>query len=293
MSVLLRRWRWGGIEAILGGMIPIPFSAAAQPWVLWVIASVAVLIIGVAKSGFGGGVGIIAVPLFVVAFGAKLGNGVLLPILILADVFSVWNHWKTWDVKLLKILAPGTMVGVVLGSGLLWWLIHLDAKSTGADWLGRTTGVVCVLYVLADLLRQKYASGWNFKPAPRSGLIAGTGIGVVSTLAHAAGPIAAIFLLGAHVSRQTFLGTVVIYFLVLNSVKLVPYAALGQINTQVMVYSLWFVPLVPVGTWLGAKLSRRFSERGFRTTILVITFLTGLMLAFNIDPAQWFMGNAN
>jgi uncharacterized membrane protein YfcA len=242
----------------------------------WLLAGLAVVLIGLAKSGFGGGVGILAVPMFVFAVGdPRRAVGIMLPILILADIFSVYHHWKTWDNRNLKLLWPGSALGILLGA----WVLYAFGKLEGGERIMKMIiGLICVLYVLLDQVRRRWAPQWHLKPGVKSGTGTGLAAGTTSTLAHAAGPIAAIYLLGQKLPKQAFIGTTVIYFFSVNVAKLVPYGWLGMINTDTLWQGLWLLPLVPVGTYMGAHLNRRLSETLFRNIILIIIFLTGLKM---------------
>lgn len=317
----------------------LPFDSGVSPAVGWLLAAAAVLITGIAKSGFGGGVGIVAVPLMALAFGAKAGNAILLPILIAADVFSVYHHWGTWNKPTLKILAPGTLAGIVLGSLILFLLVFgiprwmggeggavavgttASGPATGVggsqesgkaasnadegvgttvvsttrvgtaavpaktvaqqrseDALNLITGVVSVLYVVLDQVRRRYVPKWRFQPTAATGFGAGAAVGVISTLAHAAGPVAAIFLLNQDLAKQAFIGTTVIYFFGINTIKLIPYVGMNLIVWDTVKTGLWLAPLVPLGTALGAWMCHRMSDKVFRTVILWIVLLTGLQM---------------
>ncbi len=261
------------------------FNSTLNPWhslPAWplVLVVIGVIVLGISKSGFGGGLGIVAVPMFAVAFGAKDGNGILLPLLIACDVFSVYHHWNKWDKRILKLLLPGSILGIALGSWLLYWMLHGGTRAQGERAINMVTGVVCVLYVVIDIVRARWAKNWHFKPNLATGSVAGASVGVVSTLAHAAGPVAAVFLLGQALSKQVFVGTMVIYFFCINTLKLVPYGYLGQIDTRTLVIGLWLAPLVPLGTWLGTRIFRIIPETTFRIIILIITALAGVELIF-------------
>lgn len=306
------------LSRIMVLFIMIEFAPYIHPVVGWTLAALGVIILGVAKSGFGGGVGIVAVPMFAIAFGAQKGTAILLPLLIAADIFSVYHHWGNWDKHVLKVLAPGSLTGILIGSMILWVLVGMPAligadrgaktlstsPSTVAtapaetsaapaasgktalqrqseDALNLITGVVSVLYVVLDYVRRRVAPNWHFKPNHTSGFAAGAAVGVISTLAHAAGPVAAIFLLNQGLPRALFMGTTVIYFFGINTIKLIPYTAIpGLINWNSIATGLVLIPLAPVGTWIGKWLCDRMSEKVFRTTILVIVFLTGLQLTY-------------
>lgn len=269
----------------------ISFAPNVHPALALLAAAAGVIVLGMAKSGFGGGVGIIAVPLFALAFGAERGNGILLPLLIAADILSVHHHWGTWDKRTLRILAPGTLLGIALGSAILFYIVRLlpthtslsatAARAASENMLALITGIISVLYVILDQIRQRFAAGWQFRPGAKSGFAAGAAVGVVSTLAHAAGPVAAIFLLQQNMPRQAFMGTTVIYFFAVNTIKLIPYIALALINPKSLGVGLVFLPLVPLGTYLGARLNRRMSDKVFKVIVLTVVFLGGIQLIWD------------
>ena len=84
-----------------------------------IMAIIAVLFIGLAKAGFGGGLGMLTTPLCVLAFGPRDAIGILLPLLCAADAFSVYHYWGKWEKKNLKFLLPGVLIGVVVGVQLI------------------------------------------------------------------------------------------------------------------------------------------------------------------------------
>lgn len=248
------------------------------PWHSWLLAAFAVIVIGVAKSGFGGGVGILAVPMFVLAMGPKRGLGVMLPLMLAADVFSVYHHWRRWDRYNLKVLMPGTIAGIVTGVAVLAWMLAGSERqlATAERKMQAVIGAMCVLYVAGSLIRNRYAPNWRWRATWMAGTTTGISAGVASTLAHAGGPVTAIYLLGQHLPKQAFIGTTVIYFFITNVLKLAPYGYLGMIDTTTLSQGLWLLPLVPVGTFTGAHLNRVMSEKAFRSAIMIIVFLTGL-----------------
>jgi len=73
----------------------------------------AAFIVGFTKTSVGG-VGILAVLLMALAVPGKASPGVLLPMLIAADIMAViyYRRWCQW--RLLAGLLPPTFIGVVL-----------------------------------------------------------------------------------------------------------------------------------------------------------------------------------
>jgi uncharacterized protein len=73
------------------------------------------LLTGMAKTGVHGA-GMITVPMLAAVFGGKLSSGVMLPLLVMADIMGVWYYHRHASWAHLKILFPWSAVGVVLGT---------------------------------------------------------------------------------------------------------------------------------------------------------------------------------
>ena len=257
--------------------------------VCWLLAGGSALLIGLSKAGFGGGIGVIAVPMMIFAMRHEyLAIGVLLPLLMVGDFFSVGHHWKRWDARNVKLLLPGLTVGVVLGAFALLWFHEqgggqaaLDESST---YLKMAIGVICTAWVFAEILRAKLAPNWALRPTWKTGTGTGFFAGFTSTLAHTAGPIITMYLLGQKLDKRTFVGTGALYYLIGNSIKLPPYilltvlAGMPLLDGEAIRAGLWFVLFVPIGTTLGAWMHHRINERLFRNIIMVFVLISGLEL---------------
>ena len=97
-----------------------------NPW--WALALFAIFLIGVTKSGFGSGVGLIIIPMMTIAMsnifgkdGAEVGLGILLPLLIVGDVIALWQYRKLANPMVLKRLGIGAAIGISIGGLMLWW----------------------------------------------------------------------------------------------------------------------------------------------------------------------------
>ena len=82
----------------------------------FLITAVAICLIGLSKGGVGGTLGVLATPLMALVLPADRVIGLLLPILMIADVFAVASHWRRWDNKLVWLLMPGAILGMLLGT---------------------------------------------------------------------------------------------------------------------------------------------------------------------------------
>src|ERR1700722_10500448 len=107
----------------------------------WAVVYLAVFLIGVTKSGFGAGVGLMIVPMTTIAMGhtsrgSEATLGLMLPLLIAGDLLAVWQYRRLFrrgppSFADLRRLFPGMVVGVILG-GLLLKLLHARADLVGA-----------------------------------------------------------------------------------------------------------------------------------------------------------------
>lgn len=260
-----------------------PTSAPRVDWTQYLLAGFAVLFIGIAKAGFGGGLGMLVTPLCVLAFGPKAAIGILLPLLCLGDVFSLWHYWGKWRAANLRFLLPGVVIGIVLG---VQWIGRFSPRQ-----LNLAIGIVAVFFVLFQVIREKlFRAEGEFAPNHALGLPSGFGIGVTSTFAHGAGPVAAMFLMPQRMPKEVFVGTNVLLFFWVNLLKL-PFFCLDRslvnlplfaseslITRGTLLASLACAPLVPLGVWLGVWLNRRFSEKSFTGVIYGILLVTGLYL---------------
>jgi len=83
------------------------------------IAVLGVLLTGIAKSGFGGGIGVVAVPMMAPFIGGEQAIGILLPILLLMDIMTLRVYRRYLSFALVKPLLPGILLGITAGTLLL------------------------------------------------------------------------------------------------------------------------------------------------------------------------------
>ena len=255
----------------------------------WLVAGLAVFLIGVTKSGFGSGVGLMIVPMMAIAMGhlprgTEAALGLLLPLLVLGDLISVWQYRKTFFAppaagqvlsvrQIMRRLMPGTMVGVALG-GLLLWAFHSRADLV-ASLMRIEIGFESILLVGLHWWRQYRGTQEHLMREPVRSHMIGAFAGSSSTLAHAAGPVIAMYLLPLRLDRQLYVGTCALYFFVLNSSKLPVYWAAGQFKHAEFGFTVKFLPLVVVGAIFGFWVNKRLSDKLFTKVVYIVTFLLG------------------
>lgn len=241
--------------------------------VFWLTAVLAVMIVGISKAGFGGGTGLIATPLLALTIPVTDAAALLLPILIIADLISLYHYRHLVDYHLIRIMIPAAMAGILLGA------LFFDTFSDNESVLKLGIGLLSILFVLFELGRTRIFDRLGEKrPGPMSGLVLSSLAGFTSTLAHAGGPPATMYLLPQKLPRQTFVGTSVVFFTLVNLIKLIPYGYLGLLRVGNLTTILLLSPVAFVGVWSGIRLNRHFTDKWFNRLVYTLLFLTGIQL---------------
>jgi uncharacterized membrane protein YfcA len=253
------------MHAMEGLLIPDPM--------FYVLAVPVVLLVGIGKGGFGGGIGMVAVPALSFVVPLPLAAAVLLPILCVMDLFALAAYRGRYSGVNLKRLLPAAIVGI--GAGALAFGA-LDER-----WLRVIVGVIAVTFALqwiVGLARHRGRSPEPRSPGVGGGIVWGVATGFTSTLAHAGGPPASVYLLPQRLHPTIYVGTTVILFTVVNYVKLIPYSLLGQLRTESLLTSFVLLPLAPLGILLGKWLHDRVDEVLFYRIAYGLLLITGLKL---------------
>src|ERR1700737_113585 len=77
----------------------------------YLVAGIAVVILGLSKGGFAG-VGMIGTPLLALLVGPIAAAGIIFPILIVQDVIAVAMYRRTFNWQILATMIPGAALGV-------------------------------------------------------------------------------------------------------------------------------------------------------------------------------------
>jgi len=238
----------------------------------YVAAIPAILLVGIAKGGFGGGVGLIGTPMVALTTTPTRAAAILLPILCAMDIVGLIAYRKSWDAVNMRILAPAAMVGILVGTATFRFLDE--------NLIRLLIGALALAFVLRHWIETAPADEPAL-PDRRAGSLWGAISGFTSFVAHAGGPPLSVYLLPQRMDKTLFVGTTVIYFAVVNYVKLIPYSLLGQFSGENLLTSLLLVPLAPLGMWLGIWLHRRIDEKLFYQTVYLMLAAVGLKLLYD------------
>ena len=165
-------------------------------------------------------------------------------------------------------------MGVILGVQLV--------NQASPRQLNVVIGVLAVLFVAFQIVKEKvFRAEGAFAPNHLVGVPCGVGAGITSTFAHGAGPVVSVFLIPQQLPKELYVDTTVLVFTWINWIKLPFFIANDILTRDSLGMSLRFLPLIPVGVWLGVWLNRKFSEKFFLRMVYALTLLTGLELICN------------
>ncbi|WP_169567762.1 sulfite exporter TauE/SafE family protein [Sneathiella limimaris] len=240
--------------------------------IFYMAAVPAMLIVGISKGGFAGTLGMLGVPIITLVISPIQAAAIILPILCTMDILGLIAYRRKADWVNLSCMVPGAIVGIFLGAVFFKYL--------NDDFIRILVGVIALLFTLNHWLKIKIAKG-EVGPSFLKGSFWGSLSGFTSFIAHAGGPPLQFYMLPQKINKTLFVGTSVWFFFIINYVKLIPYAYLGQFSTENLGTSLLLAPLAPIGIWLGVKLHKLVPEELFYKLAYVLLFITGLKLLWD------------
>lgn len=249
----------------------------ADPW-FYVAATFSVILIGFGKGAFGGGMGVLGVPVMALFLPPTQVAAILLPLLCAMDIFGIWKYRKSWDKKTMMILVPAVLLGVLIGS--------LSFRYLDDNIIKFLVGFIAVSFCFDTWRRRKMAS----TPLPANvakGGFWGVVSGLTSFVAHAGGPPVNVYLLPLKLEKTTYVGTSIILFTMLNYVKLVPYSLLGLFTEEVLWTALVLAPLVPLGMLVGIFAHSKIERDQFYRVVYALLFLVGWKLMYDGGMGYW------
>lgn len=223
---------------------------------LMLTVGVAAFLIGLSKAGLGGGLGPLITIVMSVFIPPSQAIGVLLPVLMIGDVFAVWAYRRSWDRGIIGRLLPAAAGGVAIASFFLG-----TVSERGLEIFLALLSITFVIYRVAE---QRIRS-LDIRPGTAAGLAAGFTSGITSTVAHAGSPPVVVYLLANRTPPVAYVATTAVFFAAVNWLKVPGYMAAGLLDPTLIVrlapLALLTLPGVIVGRRLVERVSRAFFDR--------------------------------
>ena len=228
------------------------------------------VLIGVAKGGLGGLPGTLATPLMTLVMPPNQVVGLVLPMLMLADLFSIASYWRRWRTRLVLLLLPGGVAGVTIGTYFI--------KNASTELWKNVLAVIVLSFTVYKLLEKYILRKLTYEGRDWHGLLGGLIAGFSSTLAHAGGPPVAIYLLLHKIPPIEFNASMAVYFGILNWVKVPYYAHAKLFDFDRLAQIVWLLPVIPLSVVLGRWMAKKIDRVWFERMIVILLLVSGVVL---------------
>ncbi|MCS7181209.1 MAG: sulfite exporter TauE/SafE family protein, partial [bacterium] len=234
-----------------------------------ILLEIYAFLIGVSKTGIPG-VGILAIPLTAMILPAKASTGIILPMLIMGDIFAVIYYRRKAIWKYIFRLLPFATIGIITG----YFLMGKINDRQLSKFIGSIILLILFLNWFWNKKEIKIPEKYYF--AVFMGLFAG----ITTMMANAAGPILIIYLLAMKLPKTEFVGTSAWYFFILNWFK-VPFSVkLGLINLYSLKLNFLLFPGVIFGAVLGIIFLRKIPQTIFNHLVQILAIIASFKLIF-------------
>jgi Sulfite exporter TauE/SafE. len=238
----------------------------------YVIAAIAVTLMGLAKGGFAG-VGAAALPLLALVISPVQAAAVLLPVLIAQDIVGVWAFRNSWDRGTLLVMVPSAAVGITLG--------YLLAARVSTTAVLAALGMISIVFATYQLWVSR---GGRVEVSHNAPILLGATLGIASgftsQIAHAGQPPFQMWVMPKNLPPVTLAGTSALYFAIVNWLKVPAYLALGQFTRTNLLTAALLMPVAIATTFMGVWLLHRVKAERFYTIIYLLMIAVGAQLVW-------------
>ena len=232
----------------------------------------AIILFGIAKSGLGGSIALISIPLMTISMPLTTALGIILPILIFSDFIATYKYRKEFDLETLKLIVPFAAIGIIIGSFTFSYFSE--------ELLKFIIGLMGFLFAGHYFFFKKNKEAKSEKNFLKGG-ICSTIAGFTSFSVHAGGTPTSIYLLPLRMKKEIYVGTRIIFFTFVNLIKLPLYINLSMMNFETFKQSLILFPVALIGILIGYQLLKIIEEKLFYNILYALIFVTSSKLIFD------------
>jgi len=237
----------------------------------WLLAFLGAILLGIGKAGLKG-IGIVIVTIMAIVFGGKQSTGVLIPMMVVADVFAVIYYHRHTQWKFLIKLLPSMVIGVLLGV----WL-----GNDISDILFKQLMAVLILGIVVVMI---YMDRKKTNEIPSSKIFSnsiGLLSGFTSMIGNLAGSFSTIYFLAMRLPKNEFIGTAAWLFFIINVFKLPFHIFVWKtVSSESLIINLVLVPGIIFGFYVGIKLVKLINNEIYRKFILLVTGIGAIVILF-------------
>jgi len=237
----------------------------------FLLVLIVAMVIGMSKAGLSG-FGLVAVPVMALIFGAKVSTGVVLPMLIAADIMAViYYHrsavWK-YIIRILPWAAAGVIIALITGK--------MVNNNQFRIVMMTVVWIMLILMILNDLRSNK---GNEIPENPLFASLMGLAGGFSTMIGNAAGPVFTLYFLAMRLPKKEFIGTGAWLYFIINMGKLPLQAFVWKnISWNLLILDFIAIPFIALGIFAGIHIVKLFPEKFYRYFVIATTLVTSVLL---------------
>ena len=230
------------------------------------IAAAATLVGSTVFSAIGFGIGMVSMPILLLAFEAETAVVMLNTVEVPLSVLMVWQNRRHLERgEILPITIAG-LVGAIVGPFVLAAFPERPLSIS----------IIVLIVVLTVVTALNLRAGM---PMPRFlGPIIGFLVGFMLTVLAVGGPLLALYMLARQWQRDTIRGSMSLMFLFVMPAAVAGYAVNGLYDTERLTLTAATLGPVIVGFFLGSRIARRMNERVFRIAAIAVIAATSAVV---------------
>lgn len=240
-------------------------------WLNWFLAFLAAFFLGMGKAGIKG-LGVLIVTLMAIVFGGKSSTGILIPLMVVADILAVYHYHNYTQWKFLLKILPTMVLGVLVGV----WFGNSISEQLFKQVMAIFIFITVVLMVWMDQKKNMpIPKHWFF--ASSMGLLSG----ITSMVGNLAGSFADIYFLAVRLPKNQFIGTAAWLFLIINVFKLPFHIFVWKtVTPNSLLLNLFLIPAILFGFISGVALVKLLNNEVYRKFIMAVTAMGALLILF-------------
>lgn len=225
-----------------------------------------IVVASILQTSTGFGFSIMATPFLLMLFLPHEAIQINIVLSFIISVLLIVKIKKDIDFLLLKRFVLGSVVGVPFGI-FIFVSMNIEAFQLGV-------GILLLLFTLLLVCKVKV------KATPSRDFIAGGLSGLMTTSIGMPGPPLLLYLTGTDTTKGKLRATTLAFYLFIYFVSLITQISVAGTNNIVWKSSLYAIPIVVLGLFIGQMMFKWLNQRTFRIVTYLLLSCTGIYLLF-------------
>jgi len=223
-----------------------------------------ILIASILQTSTGFGFSILATPFLLLLFEPAYAIQINLILSFIISLALITTIQKDIRFDIIKRLLIGSLIGLPIGIVIFLQINSMLLK----------VSIGIIILTLTILLIFHY----RMKQSKRKDTVVGALSGALTTSIGMPGPPLLLYFTGTKMDKETLRGTTLAFYLFIYIISLLIQVVFAGTNPIVWKSSLYALPLVFIGLFIGQKLFLRLNQRTFQIFTYILLAFTGIYL---------------